>query len=145
MAASFVSYSDGQYSSNVQHLHPMRLRLQFGLVMLACFSVVGCHTNQPPVRRDVLVGSYTYVSKDPERSTTDSDMNHLILQSDGTYELAEGGTTKAVSTKKGGWKLMAGSTPNVLLDHSGYPVEIKGNEIRLLVDLDVGIWWVKTR
>jgi len=145
MAASFVSYSDGQCLSNVQHLHPMRLRLQFGLVMLACFSVVGCHTSQPPVTRDLLVGSYTYVLEDPERRATDSDMNHLILQSDGTYELAEGGTTKAVSTKKGRWELMAGSPPEVLFGQSGYPVEIKGNEVRLLIDLDVGIWWVKTR
>jgi hypothetical protein len=145
MAAWFVSYSDGEYSSNVQHLHPMQVRLLFGLVMLACFAAVGCHTAQPPVTRDALVGSYTYVSKDPESRATDHNLNHLILQSDGTYELGEGGTTKAVSTKKGEWKLMAGNPPNVLLDQAGYPVEIKGNEVRLLVDLDVGIWWVKTR
>ena len=145
MAASFVSYSDGQYSSNVQHLHPVQLRLQFGLVMLACFSVLGCHTTQQPVTRDLLVGSYTYVSEDPERRATDTDMNHLILQSDGTYELAEGGKTKAVSTEKGRWELMTGNPPNVHFGQSGYPVEIKGNEIRLLINLDVGIWWVKTR
>jgi hypothetical protein len=34
---------------------------------------------------------------------------------------------------------------DVVLDHSGYPVEMKKNEIRLLVDLDAGIWWVKSR
>ena len=121
------------------------MKLQFGLAMLAWCLLVGCHTAQPAITRDVLVGNYTYVSEDPEKRTTDSNMNHLILQSDGTYELAEGGTTKAVSTKKGRWELMAGSPPNVLLDHAGYPVEIKGNEVRLLIDLDVGIWWVKTR
>jgi len=113
--------------------------------MLACFAAVGCHTAQPPVTRDALVGTYTYVSKDPESRATDHDLNRLILQSDGTYELAEGGTTKAVSTKKGEWRLIAGNPPNVLLDHAGYPVEIRRNEVRLLVDLDVGIWWVKTR
>ena len=35
--------------------------------------------------------------------------------------------------------------PEVLLDHAGYPIEINGNEVRLLVDLDVGIWWRKPR
>jgi hypothetical protein len=59
--------------------------------------------------------------------------------------LLKGEQLRQYQPRRGGWKLMAGSTPNVLLDHSGYPVEIKGNEIRLLVDLDVGIWWVKTR
>jgi hypothetical protein len=57
------------------------------------------------------VGSYTYVSKDPKSRATDHNLDHLILQSDGTYELGEGGTTKAVSTEKGAWKLMAGNPP----------------------------------
>jgi len=38
-----------------------------------------------------------------------------------------------------------GDPANVLLDHGGYPVELKRNEVRLLVDLDVGVWWVKSR
>jgi len=67
----------------------------------------------------------------------------LVLQSDGKYDLVEGGTTKAVSEKKGVWRIVPGNPPNVLLDHAGYPIEIKRNEVRLLVDLDVGIWWVK--
>jgi hypothetical protein len=123
----------------------MRVRLRFGLAMLACFAAAGCDTARPRVTRDALVGSYIYVSKDPESRATDHDLNHLILQSDGTYEITEGGTSKALSTKKGVWQLVIGNPPNVLLDHAGYPVEIKGNELRLLVDLDVGIWWVKTR
>ena len=118
---------------------------KFGLVMLACCVLVGCHKAQPPVTRDALVGSYTYVSKDPESRATDHNLNHLILQSDGAYELAEGGITKAVSTKKGRWVLMAGNPPNIVLDDAGYPVEIKKNELRLLVDLDVGIWWLKAK
>jgi hypothetical protein len=71
----------------------------------------------------------------------------LVLQSDGTYDLVEGGTTKAVSEKKGLWRIERGSPSNVVdvvLDHAGYPIEIRKNEVRLLVDLDVGIWWVKS-
>jgi len=104
-----------------------------------------CHTTQPPVTPETLVGSYTYVSKDPESRATDHNLNSLVLQSDGTYDLVEGGTTEAISDRKGVWRIVSGNPSNVLLDHAGYPIEIKGNEIRLLVDLDVGIWWVKSR
>jgi hypothetical protein len=89
------------------------------------------------------VGSYTYVSKGPENRVADHNLNHLVLQSDGTYDLVEGGATKAVSEKKGTWRIVPGKPPNVLLDSAGYPIEITRNEVRLLVDLDVGIWWVK--
>jgi hypothetical protein len=113
------------------------------------------------------VGTYTYVSEDPESRATDHNLNRLVLQSDGTYDLVEGGTTKTVSEKKGVWRIVPGNSlkvlrapvrpgapfrwivpgnpPNVLLDHAGYPIEIKRNEVRLLVDLDVGIWWVKAK
>jgi hypothetical protein len=122
----------------------MKLRLRLVMLMLAC-SLAGCHTAQPPVTQEVLVGSYTYVSKDPASRTTDRNLDHLVLQSDGEYDLAEGGTTKAVSDKKGVWRIVPGNPPNVLLDHAGYPIEIKKDEVRLLVDLDVGIWWVKAK
>jgi len=129
---------------------PMTLKLQTRLVMLmlVCWTLSGCHTPQPRVTREVLVGSYTYVSKDPASLSTDHDLNHLVLQSDGTYDLVEGGTTKAVSDKKGVWRLEPGTPPDhvdVVLDHSGYPVEIKRNEVRLLIDLDTGVWWAKPR
>ena len=91
------------------------------------------------------MGSYSYFSKDPESRATDYNLNDLVLQSDGEYDLVEGGTTKAVSEKKGVWRIVPGKVPNVLLDHAGYPIEINKNEVRLLVDLDLGIWWVKAR
>jgi hypothetical protein len=113
------------------------------MLVVSSIALGGCHTTQPPVTREVLVGSYSYVSKDPESRTTDHNMNHLILQADGRYELIEGGTTKPISDKKGVWSIVPGNPPNLLLDHAGYPIEIRENEVRLLVDLDVGIWWIK--
>jgi hypothetical protein len=125
----------------------MIMKLRFLLVLLiAALSVLaGCHTTQPPVTTQVVAGNYTFVSKDPESRATDHNLNHLVLQSDGTYDLVEGGATKAVSEKKGTWSIVPGKPPNVLLDHAGYPVEIKRNEVRLLIDLDTGVWWVKPR
>src|ERR1700746_1409497 len=127
----------------------MTMKLRFGLaILVVTCALVGCHTTQPPVTQELITGNYTFVSKDPESRATDHNLNHLALQSDGTYDLVEGGTTKAVSKKKGVWRLQLGSPSDhvdVVLDRSGYPVEIKKNEVRLLIDLDTGVWWTKPR
>ena len=126
----------------------MKLRFRLVMLMLACCALAGCHGTQPPVTRKALVGSYTYVSKDPASNPADHNLDHLALRADGTYDLVEGGTTKAVSEKKGTWRIEPGSPSgvvNVVLDHAGYPIQIKGHEVRLLIDLDTGIWWVKTK
>jgi hypothetical protein len=118
------------------------------MLMAAACALVACYTTQPPVTPEILAGSYAYVSKDPESRVTDHNLSHLLLRSDGTYDLVEGGTTKAVSEKKGLWRVEPGTPPDhvdVVLDHSGYPVEVKRNEVRLLIDLDTGVWWVKFR
>lgn len=125
----------------------MKLRFILILMTIACV-LVGCRTAQPPVTPQDVAGNYTFVSKDPESRPTDHNLNHLVLQSDGRYDLVEGGTTKALSEKKGVWRIEPGTPPdhvNVVLDHSGYPVEMKRHEVRLLVDLDTGVWWVKPR
>jgi hypothetical protein len=117
------------------------------LIALSC-TLGGCRRAQPPVTASVISGMYSYVSEDPESRPTDHNLNRLILRSDGTYDLVEGGTTKAVSEKKGLWTMQPGNPPDhvdVVLDHSSYPIKMKRNEVRLLVDLDVGIWWVKSR
>jgi hypothetical protein len=114
------------------------------LLVTGCV-LAGCHS-QPTVTPAALVGSYIYVSKDPASKATDHSFDHLVLRADGTYDLVEGGTTKAVSKKKGVWRIEPGTPSDhvdVVLDNSGYPVEIKRNEVRLLADEDVGIWWVK--
>src|SRR5579871_5499874 len=95
----------------------MKLRLRLVMLMVACV-LAGCHGAQPPVTQDVLVGSYTYVAKDPANRATDHNLDHLVLQSDGEYDLVEGGTTKAVSDKKGVWRIVPGNPPDVLLDHA---------------------------
>lgn len=113
--------------------------------VLMCSILAGCHT-QPPVTRETLVGSYKYVSDDPESRPTDHNLDHLVLLADGKYDLVEGGTTRNVSEKKGVWRIEPGPGDRLtlVLDHSGYPIEATRGEIRLLVDLDVGIWWAKT-
>ena len=124
----------------------MRIRFQFVMLMLACGVLAGCHAT-PPVKRDVLVGNYVYKSEDPEGKPTDHEFDHLTLQADGKYDLVQGGPTKPKSETVGAWTVWDGGSdgPRVLLDHSGYPVQIKGGEVRLLIDNDVGIWYAKEK
>lgn len=108
--------------------------------------ISGCQAKQTAVAKGSLAGSYLYVSEDPEDIPGKHNLSQLVLRSDGTFELVEGGTAKPPTKTSGTWTLGAGisSGQEVLLGHAGYPVRVTSNQIRLLVDDDVGIWWAKT-
>lgn len=123
--------------------------LQIGLFTLACCMQAGCSTTQQPITRTDLVGTYVYESQDPETRATDYQWDHLTLQADGKYDLVQGGPTKPKTEAVGAWTLVPWTSSahgaEVDLDHSGYPIEIKRNQVRLLVDEDTGIWWAKVK
>lgn len=125
----------------------MKLRFQLVTLMLACSALLGCHTVQPPITREILVGSYVYKSEDPENRSTDHTWDHLALQADGRYDLVQGGPTKPKSETVGAWRLWSGgaSGPEALLGRAGYPIQVEGNDVKLLIDTDVGIWYEKVR
>ena len=122
-------------------------RLPLTLTILAFIPLIsGCHARQTAITRGSLVGSYVYVSEDPEDIPSKHNLSQLVLRPDGTFELVEGGTTKPPTKTSGTWTLEEGvqSGQDVVLGHAGYPVRVTSNQIRLLVDDDVGIWWAKT-
>ena len=121
--------------------------LYLSLTIIECCVLAGCGTSQP-VTRDILVGTYEYKSEDPEDRPTDHTLDRLILKADGKYNFIQGGSTKAKVETTGGWTLFKGRDAMhfVLdLDHSGYPVEVNGKEVRLLVDNDTGIRYQKVQ
>lgn len=122
------------------------MRQQFRLAILTCCVLAGCHTSEPKLlTRDALIGNYVYKSEDPDGKATDHELDHLTLQSNGKYDLVQGGSTKPRTEMVGAWSVILGDNPSVSLDDAGYPVRIDGNEIKLLVDDDVGIWYTKTK
>jgi hypothetical protein len=65
------------------------------------------------------------------------------LRAGGTYDLVQARSTKAKSEKTGEWNIQPGDPPNVVLDHASYPIKVKKSEIRLLINDDLGEWYVK--
>jgi hypothetical protein len=98
------------------------------------------------VTRDLVVGTYAYRSEDPEDRATDHNLDRLVLESDGKYDFVQGGSTRPKVETSGSWSLWTGrDAVHVILDHAGYPVAVKGKEVRLLVDDDTGIWYQKVK
>lgn len=117
------------------------------IATLASCMIAGCRTDQPvPSDQGSFVGGYVYKSLDTSvDKATDHTLDRLILEADGKYILVQGGSTKARSEKVGVWRLVAGDPPNVELDHAGYPIRMKGDEIRLLINDDLGEWYAKAK
>ncbi len=137
----------GKHSSDLQPLRPVQSRMRglFGVSLLGCSVLVGCHTTQPAVTRDALVGTYAYKSQDPDGKATEHTWDHLLLKEGGKYDLVQGGPTKVKSEKTGFWTFTGGDPAQVMLDHTGYPVVVKGGEVRLMIDYDTGIWYSKSK
>jgi len=121
-------------------------KLRLRLAVLGCCVLAGCSPNQQPVTRDLLIGTYVYKSEDPEDRATDHNLDRLTLESDGKYDFVQGGSTKSKVETTGSWSLWTGrDAVHVILGQSGYPVEVKGKEVRLLVDNDTVIWYQKVQ
>jgi hypothetical protein len=123
------------------------VRMRFALAIICGFGFVfgGCRSKQTQITYNSLVGTYDYKSLDPEDRSTDHEWDRLTLSPDGKYDLVQGGPTKAKSEKTGRWHFHDGEPGEVDLDHAGFPVRVEHSEIRLLIDLDVGIWYVKSK
>jgi hypothetical protein len=123
----------GEAAMNVFGVVPM------SLIAICCLTACAAPA---PVTSSALVGTYTYHSEDPEPNRRDFKWDRLTLAADGTYRLSQ--TGKSGIERSGIWKLITiRSNPNVLLDSDGFPVIIRGREVRLMIDYDVAIWLSK--
>jgi len=121
----------------------MRLTSYFVVAMLAFGGTTGCPSDRNvPLKPESFVGGYVYHSAD---RGAPHDPDSLTLRADGKYILVQMPDGHAGATKEGLWRLVIGSPPNIELDSSGYPVEIKGKKVRLLIDNDLGHSYTKIR
>jgi hypothetical protein len=87
-----------------------------------------------------LVGEYVYYAADPG---AEHDPDRLRLRADGKYTLVHLLGGRPDSTEEGTWQLVNDPTPTILLGHAGFPVQIQGNDVRLLIDNDLAQWYQK--
>jgi hypothetical protein len=123
-------------------------------IIWTIFVLIGC-TQPPAISRKRVVGSYRYRSEDPDERPSDHDWDQLTLSADGRYDHVHGGPTRAKSEKRGYWSFrpgkpergiwyfIEGEPAQVLLDDQEYPIRVTHGEVRLLIDNDTGIWYVK--
>jgi hypothetical protein len=117
--------------------------MKMNAIFFVCCALVACQSTKSTPSEAALIGVYSYHSDDPKNKATDQSMDRLTLRADGSYELLEGGPTKHKSRRIGSWHLVRGERPELVLDHAGYPIELSGKVVRLLIDTDVGIWYSK--
>lgn len=109
----------------------VKLRLLFYLLTAAL--IWACTSGRMPAR-DQFVGNYIFFSAD---AGAPHDADSLSLLSNGTYRIVNMPFGRRGSEEKGIWYLTTERTPNIVLGKSGYPIEIKGTEIRLIVNDDL--------
>ena len=117
----------------------MRVCTMFGI--LALLAGASCFRGEPdaPLNPETFVGTYIYYS-------VNSDALHgpdeLTLRGDGTYSLIIK-PSGVLPTKQGRWRLDKDPRPSIVLDRAGYAVRIKGRNIRLEIDDELGYWYQK--
>ncbi len=88
-----------------------------------------------------FVGEYVYYSDD---KGSPHDPDRLTLRADGKYTLVHMPGGRPGATEEGAWHLYDTPEPSIAFGDTVYPIEIKSNHVRLLIDLDVGHWYEKT-
>ncbi len=117
------------------------MKRAFRLIIAACLVSEACAS--PPITRNQIPGDYVYRSLDPESRLSDHEWDRITLSPDGSYRFVEGGPTRSKTERAGRWQFQA-DPPEIDLDHSGYPVQIRSHTVRLVVNDDVGTWYEKS-
>jgi hypothetical protein len=111
--------------------------------VLMSSTVVGCSADRAALLDEhSLVGDYVFESMEPD---TTHGLDRLELKADGKYVRERRGVGQSASRQEGIWRLYAGHPPNVVVDNVGYPIEVKGKQVRLLINDDLGQWYAKVR
>lgn len=115
------------------------------LVLFACLLLAGCKASSPiSFTQSGLAGTYVYKSVDHSVDTPAKHVSgRLILRVDGTYQIVQGESPKAKSEVDGMWTIQPGDPPLVIMGNSGYPVQVRGHDVRLLINDDLGEWYLR--
>lgn len=116
---------------------PLRGRAIAAYVAGCLFFLDGCMGGHHPIYRADLVGSYeakadTWIGRPSHEAG-----ERLTLRADGTYELTRPSQDRGTPGKVGHWEFTDTGTPEVELDHAGYPVRFNRHAAELVIDDDI--------
>ena len=111
--------------------------------MLVLSMSLGCAVFRPvEVKRETLVGDYVLGSDEPSDRC---DPDRLTLRADGSYTLTHMPNGRPGPQERGTWRLLHEPPDEVLVGDTGFPIELKGNRVRLMANYDRGEYYEKTR
>ncbi len=95
-----------------------------------------------PLRPESLVGDY--ILRCDDRGAP-CDRGTLTLRADGKYVLRGASPWESGGDEQGVWRFEGGSHPRVAVGDRGLPVELRGEDVGLLVDDDLGEYYWKIK
>lgn len=128
----------------------MKKDLLMLIALLAITFMNGCKTVHRSLTREILMGTYVYKSDSRSRESESRFRSliigdRLILNNDGKYEIIIDKQSRPGSVITGHWIWTDGDPAIVYLDHGGYPIELDGKNIRLIIDNDINGRYEKLR
>ncbi len=112
------------------------------LATLALSISAGCAVSpQAPLKPETFFGNYVLRSDDPGIRC---DPDRLTLRADGTYTLLHVPNGRRGQEEQGTWRLVEGVRQEILVGDTGFPIEFKGQSVRLIRNYDRGEYYEKT-
>jgi len=118
------------------------------LVLVVIFVLAGasfgCWSSpHRPVKLEELSGDYVCRSAP---GPPQHDPDKLTLKADGTFVLIHMPGGRPGSKEEGKWEVVNTSPhPEVGFGRGLFPIRVKGKQVRLLIDEDLGYWYEKVR
>lgn len=121
----------------------MPIRFYVILTVVAVGAGFGCSSGRNVyLKPEGFFSDYIYHVAD---KGSPHDPDKLTLRANGKYIIVHMPAGHPWSTEDGVWRLEDGPAPEILLDHVGYPIEVKGESIRLHINDDLGWSYEKTK
>jgi hypothetical protein len=123
---------------------PLRFSSPLNCFLFTMVLLSGCRASHQNITSATLVGTYVFKSDAPNRTPSHRIGERLTLHGDGTYILKSGEGNASV-VNSGRWVFRDGDPATIDLDHAGYPIELRSEGVRLIVNNDVDARYEKTK
>ena len=113
------------------------------MALLLFSSLAGCG-ERVPTDKQAYIGTYIYEQDDTLSGNSRPTWDRLILEADDQYRWEQSHPTGDMPKIGGKWRLVTGSQAlEIRLNDAGYPIQMRGGKIRLIINYDTDEYWGK--